>query len=196
MANRLVGAMRIRQVKPAFWSDDKLAGLSEATRLFYIGLWMIADDAGWFRWNPVETAGDLYRYETRTRRERRVCDMFERLSDAGRVVLHPCGHAFIPTMTNHQRLSGVAKQVQTSWKEHQACVIPQVPADPRDSPQEPADPRHGTGRNGIGTEREQGTERNGKGTGKGSARPLAPEGAVALTDEEDVPPHLRVVVLS
>jgi hypothetical protein len=41
--------VRIRQVKPAFWADSRLAELPERTRLFYIGLWMIADDAGWLR---------------------------------------------------------------------------------------------------------------------------------------------------
>jgi hypothetical protein len=181
--------MRIRQVKPAFWADSRLAEVSEATRLFYIGLWMIADDAGWFRWDQIEIARDLYGYETRTRRERRVATMFDSLVDLTRVVLHPCGHAEIPRMTVHQRLSGPTKQVQTSLNEHlRTCHPSPPPAITRDGPLLPASPR--TERNGTEQER----ERVGKGTGKGkgSARPLAPDGAGALT-EEDLPAFLRVV---
>lgn len=183
--------MRIRQVKPAFWSDARLAELPERTRLFYIGLWMIADDAGWFRWDPIEVARDLYGYESRVLRERRVSAMFASLTATGRVILHPCGHAFVPRMTTHQRLSGVAKQVQTSWKEHQTCIAPQLPADPREPPQVPADPRHGKERERE-QELEQGMERNGKGTGKGRAPAPAPDGARSLPDET-LPDFLRVV---
>lgn len=180
--------MRIRQVKPAFWADARLAEVPEATRLFYIGLWMVADDAGWFRWDPIEVARDLYGYETRTRRERRVVTMFEALTASARVVLHPCGHAEIPTMVVHQRLSGPTKQVQTALNEHlRQCHAPLLPAGSRGSPPSPASPRperNGTERKGNGT---------GKGTGKGSARPLAPSGASARTDEPDVPDFLRIV---
>lgn len=184
--------MRIRQVKPAFWSDARLAELPEATRLFYIGLWMIADDAGWLRWDASEVARDLYGYEGRVRRERRVTGMFAALVADGRVVVYECGHVEIPRMTTHQRLSGTAKQVQTAWKAHQSCLLPRTSETPRVSPQVPADARHGTEREQE-QEQEQGMERNGKGTGKGSARPLAPVGAVARMDEEDVPDFLRVV---
>ena len=156
--------MRIRQVKPAFWSDPHLATLSEATRLFYIGAWMVADDAGWLKLDVAEVAHDLYGYENRSRRERRVAAMYAELVAAGRIVEHPCGHSEIPTLVEHQRLSGTTKQVRTVFNEHlKQCVA----ATPRDLPQVPAGPRvspPGKERNGIGTERleeRSGTERNG-----------------------------------
>jgi|SRR5215471_10941261 len=37
---------RIRTIKPEFWSDEKLAPLPPVTRLVYVGLWSLADDAG------------------------------------------------------------------------------------------------------------------------------------------------------
>jgi hypothetical protein len=126
--------MRIRQVKPAFWSDAKVAELSERTRLFYIGLWMIADDAGWLRWDASEVARDLYGYESRPRRERRATAMFDELVAAERVVVHPCGHAVVPTMPGHQRLAGSTKQVTSVLNEHLREVSrgsPQVPAGSR-----------------------------------------------------------------
>ena len=166
--------MRIRQVKPAFWSDPILAALSEATRLFYIGLWMEADDAGWLRWDAAEIAHDLYGYESRVRREHRVEAMFVGLRDAGRLTVHVCGHIEIPTLVEHQRLSGATKQVRTVFNEHlklcgvvrDTSYVPQVPAGSRESPLIPESPR--PVRNGKEREREQ--ERSGLGTVSAQAR--------------------------
>ena len=158
--------MRIRQVKPAFWSDPMLATLTEATRLFYVGCWMVADDAGWMKLDVAEVAHDLYGYEPRSRRERRVAEMFASLVKAGRVVTHPCGHSEIPTLAEHQRLAAPTKQVRTVFNEHlKHCVSapprvsPQVPAPPRVSPLIPGTERNGTER--LEERERNGTERNG-----------------------------------
>lgn len=161
--------MRIRQVKPAFWDDEKLAALPEAIRLFYIGLWMIADDGGWMRWNAVETGRVLYGFDSRGKRERRVVQMFERLVEAGRVVPYPCGHAYIPKLMEHQRLSGQTKQVRTFEREHAGCLAPS-----RGSPRVPADSRTSPPGKEQEREREQVSERHGQ---EQVARPTAPSGA-------------------
>ena len=149
-------------MKPAFWSDAKVAELSERARLFYIGLWMIADDAGWLRWDAVEVSRDLYGYESRTKRERRVEAMWSELVNCGRVLVYPCGHAQIPTMPGHQRLAGATKQVITVLNEHlrEASTAPLLPANPR----------HGKERLGTDVER-NGEERSGQSTAH------APDGA-------------------
>lgn len=98
--------MRIRQVKPDFWSDELLATLPDTVRLFYIGLWQEADDAGWLRWNVAEVARDLYGYQPRGRRERWVLERSEALAKIGRLHFHDCGHAFLPTLTKHQKFGG------------------------------------------------------------------------------------------
>jgi hypothetical protein len=148
--------MRIRQVKPSFFKDPTMAGLSPAVRLFYIGLWLLADDAGWFRWDAAEVGNELYGYEPRARRERNVMAYLDVLLAEGRVVRHECGHMSIPTFPDHQRLSGLTKQVRTEWREHETRCLPQTPADARDSPQMP-----GSG-SGNGTVEERGTVGNGK----------------------------------
>ena len=43
---------RIRTIKPEFWSDEKLATVSETSLLVAIGLLNIADDEGYFNANP------------------------------------------------------------------------------------------------------------------------------------------------
>ena len=139
--------MRIRSVKPSFWADAKIADLAEPTRLFYVGLWMVADDAGWFRWDVREVARDLYGYESPRRREARSGRMLDELVVAGRVILHPCGHAEVPHLPEHQRLSGATKQVKTVLNDHlRKCLSSQPPADPRTSPQVPGTERIGTER--------------------------------------------------
>lgn len=182
--------MRIRQIKPAFWSDGRIAELPEPTRLFYVGLWMIADDAGWFRWDPVEVARDLYGYQSRAKRERRTAAMFDQLVTIGRIVLHPCGHAEVPKLGDHQHLAGATKQVRSSWIEHQRTCLPRIPAETRGDPPIPESPRPGNGKERVGS---------GDGSvshGKVTARSRAPEGATAVTDEENLEPFLRVVNLS
>jgi hypothetical protein len=157
-------------VKPAFWSDSRLAELPEPTRLFYVGLWMIADDAGWFRWDPVEVSRDLYGYEGRARRERRTAKMFDQLASVGRVVLYPCGHAQVPRLTDHQHLAGASKQVQTAFNAHLKECVSRTPATPRDSPPNPVEPRLG--------KVSEGRDMGGNGTvSEGQSTARAPDGA-------------------
>lgn len=139
--------MRIRQVKPGFWTDVVISALPASARLFYIGLWMQADDSGWFRWDVPQIAAELYGFEPRTRRERNAVSFGDALEAAGRLRRLDCGHAYIATLERHQRLSGNTKQVHTFKREHDtSCmsrVYPRVPADARTSP--PGKERNGTG---------------------------------------------------
>jgi hypothetical protein len=162
--------VRIRQVKPAFWSDSRLAELPEATRLFYVGLWMIADDAGWFRWDAVEVSRDLYGYEGRARRERRTTRMFEALVESRRIVLYPCGHAEVPKLADHQHLAGISKQVRTAFNEHLKGCVSRSPAATREDPRIPESPRPVKVREGQVMEG-NGTVSNGQSTAH------APDGA-------------------
>jgi len=99
--------MRIRQIKPAFWSDKVVGRLPPRTRLAFIGLWMLADDTGWIDGFDVEqAAAQLYPYEPAARRERELSEDVDRLVAAGRVVRHECGCLHIPRLEQHQRING------------------------------------------------------------------------------------------
>jgi hypothetical protein len=98
--------MRIRSVRPDFWQDDTLGHLSDSVRLFYIGLWCVADDAGWLEWKPAQIGAALYPYRIPAARVRSIETWGETLVEAGRIVRHPCGCAYIPTMTKHQKAGG------------------------------------------------------------------------------------------
>jgi hypothetical protein len=177
--------VRIRQVKPAFWTDSRLALLPAATRLFYIGLWNIADDTGWLRWEVPTIGAELYGYEPRMARERRVAAMGDALEQAGRITRYPCGHALIPTLTEHQRMSAATKRVKTVEKEHERCS-----ADARGSQRTSAAPRPVGNVSPSGTDGVNGTVTD-LGAPARAGEPAGPR-AAATEFEEKVP---RLVAL-
>jgi hypothetical protein len=54
---------RIRYLKPDFFKDEDLATLPIATRLFYAGLWVIADKAGRLEDRPKRLKIEIFPYE-------------------------------------------------------------------------------------------------------------------------------------
>lgn len=140
--------MRIRSVKPDFWRDRLMADLPADVRLFYIGLWQEADDAGWMRWKLDEIAADLYPYRSVRQRERQTREWGARLVDIERVVVHPCGHAFIPKLTKHQLSQGGSKS-RYVLAEHALCK-PESGGLRSDTSDYGREVREGTGREGEG----------------------------------------------
>lgn len=143
-------------MKPEFFKDGTIAALSPVARLTYIGLWMLADDAGWFRLDVPAIGIELFGYDSRARRERAVAGVLVDLAAAGRIVTHECGHAQIPTLVDHQRFAGETKRVYTVKREHADCprvpagnrgddALDPMPAGPRGSPRIPATVRNGRG---------------------------------------------------
>lgn len=98
--------MRIRQVRPEFFSDPVVGTLSPEARLTYIGLWCIADDAGWLPWDVAAIAAMLSPYQSVPVRTRMYTRATTALVEAGRVIVHPCGCAFIPRLADHQKIGG------------------------------------------------------------------------------------------
>ena len=98
--------MRIRQVKPEFWSDSDMASLAYPVRLIYIGLWCVADDAGYIDWRPERIAHDLLGYESTKVRERHLTEWASVLVETGHLQMFECGCALIPTLAKHQRDTG------------------------------------------------------------------------------------------
>lgn len=54
---------RIRTIKPEFWHSQSNARLSRNARLFFIGLWNLADDEGRCIGNPTWLAGQIFPYD-------------------------------------------------------------------------------------------------------------------------------------
>lgn len=142
---------RIRQIKPSWWLDKELhTRLTADVREFYIGLWQLADDAGWFEWDAVRIGAELYPYSGTAKRERNVATWtiaLEKLQpEAPHLVRYTCGHAVVPKMPDHQRIAG--KQTFTNRDKHRECrgVSRCEPKSATDSPG-----RVGNGRESNGT---------------------------------------------
>ena len=111
--------MRVRLIRPAYWTDADLhTRLSAEQREFYIGLWMLADDAGYLAWDAERVGAELYPYKTAAWR-RRLTAWLEVLGPT-HVRLLDCGrHVFIPNLTRFQTPPKPSSQV---LREHLTCT--------------------------------------------------------------------------
>lgn len=99
--------MRSRLVRPEFWSDSLVAQLPDPVRLLYIGLWCVADDAGYLEWDYARIGSELMPYRMPTARAKRVEQLSATLIESGRVRLLECGrHAVIPSLERHAIAGG------------------------------------------------------------------------------------------
>ena len=98
--------MRIRQVRPEFFTDPVTGHLPPAVQVTYIGLWCVADDAGYFTYDPDQIGALLYPYLSIRVRTRRISENLAELERIGRLIRWDCGCARIPTFESHQKIGG------------------------------------------------------------------------------------------
>lgn len=172
--------MRIRTIKPEFWTDKRVASWDLFTRLFYIGLWSAADDHGRGSAEPVRLAAELFPYDlSRDTRETlaSISRALARLSGESRVTLYTVGDETffeISRWNSHQK-------VDRPGKSRIPTVSEGVLVDSRDSRDTLATLsrlEQGTGNREQGTG-EQGAGMQGEVAG-GSPTSKAPK----LTDDE------------
>jgi len=104
---------RIRTIKPEFWQDEKLVGLPDVTRLLFLGLVSLADDAGRLLDKPVKIEADLFDGEQDRRRE-----VVESLANLSRIGVIRRGFT-----ASGQRIIEI-----TNWKRHQRVDHPNYAA--------------------------------------------------------------------
>lgn len=187
--------MRIRQIKPSWFLDKELRkGITADAREFYVGLWMIADDAGWFAWDVERIAAELYPYEPNGRRERNVtkwADTLERLNDeAPHLVVYSCGHASVPKMPGHQRNAGKVS-VGTRDKHRTECrdVVSRIRLTVATTPGEPK----------VDTDRQSSLRKEERGksngtVGNGSTREATPQSGGPATEFQARVPRPLIAV--
>lgn len=151
---------RIRQIKPSWFLDKELRrGTTADARELYVGLWMLADDAGYLTWDIERIAAELYPYDGVSRRERLVTTWAASLETLNakdpHLIVYSCGHARVPKMPAHQRIAG--KQSLGVRDAHLLCrnavsrrrlTVATGPGEPTMATDSP-----GIGRVGNGTER-------------------------------------------
>lgn len=113
---------RTRLIRPTFFTDRKMAKLTDSARLVYIGLWTLCDDAGFFEYDVPEIAVALFPREGARKAERRIEDAIVRLVAAERVELLPCGlHAIVPKLPDHRARGG--ETLYTIRKRHESRCL-------------------------------------------------------------------------
>lgn len=121
---------RTRLIRPTFFSDKKMAALPFGTRLAYIGLWTLCDDAGFFETDVADIAVALFPRETERKGEKLIEDALVRLVGAGRVELLSCGrHGVVPSLPDHRQKSG--ETLFTIRKQHEARCLRRATEPPK-----------------------------------------------------------------
>lgn len=93
--------MKIRSVRPEFFSDTRMASLSSAARILYIGLWCIADDEGRGRYLPKQIEGEVFPNE-----QVDIVGLLAELLDSERIVPYQVGeevYFHIPKFAVYQK---------------------------------------------------------------------------------------------
>ena len=98
--------MRIRQIRPEFFTDPVTAHLPPAVQMAYIALWCVADDDGWIDWDVPQIGALVYPYKSVHAREALIDRAGAALAAVGRLRVMDCGCARIPTLMAHQKIGG------------------------------------------------------------------------------------------
>lgn len=99
--------MRIRTIKPEFFEDEKLAELPPHDRLFFIGLWCLADKNGVVENRPAFLKAKIFPYEYGETTD--VSQMLPRLSNLNLIQMFTYegrGYLAITSFKKHQRITG------------------------------------------------------------------------------------------
>jgi len=137
--------VKIRSIKPDFWKSETVAGLPFEARLFFIGLWNLADDYGRFRAHPKIVRGELLPFDD----DAPVDRWLEQIADAGLIVLYEVDgtrYGWVRGFSEHQkidrraasRLPEPSPQHLVGHADHEPTPADD-PADPAGNVAEPAD---------------------------------------------------------
>jgi hypothetical protein len=128
---------RIRNIKPDFWTDEKLVELETWERLLFIGLWNFADDEGYMAYSPKRIKMQVFPGDSLE-----VSRGIQSLISIGAVrifdsELGPVLH--ITNWSKHQKVSNPSKSKYSSIRlvpQGQKPQEPQKHADPTPDPLE------------------------------------------------------------
>lgn len=93
--------MRSRNIKPGFFRNEKLGELQPITRLFFAGLWCVADFRGNLEWRPKRIKTELLPYDDGIEPDVLLTELIQ----AGFVIpytIDGCDYVNLPTFSKHQ----------------------------------------------------------------------------------------------
>jgi hypothetical protein len=105
---------RIRTIKPAFWSDAKIAELSYGCMAFFIGLWNFCDDEGKCENDPRQLSLRMPVF-----RSKDILSWLRTLSELGLIQFSECSQWVLVTNWEHQRIDRprpvIVKKESIQW---------------------------------------------------------------------------------
>lgn len=128
---------RIRTIKPEFWHDEKLAGVSRDARLLFIGLWNFADDNGRLGGSARVIRGLLFPFDD----DIDISHCLDELQNVGVVFRYQAeGKDFfqVRNFSKHQRIDKRAKSWIPPPSEEFSAESRQVRAESAHKTAEPA----------------------------------------------------------
>ena len=159
--------MKARLIRPGFWTDADLSSMPAETRLFYVGLWMSADDAGYVAWDVDRIGAELYPFRSMSWRRRQMPLMLEALTPQHVRILTCERHLVIPNLEKYQHAPRPSYQHRS---EHERCAR-HVLARASTDEHVPARPK--------GKERKEEKEEKGDTAASGAASPFRDRMAAA-----------------
>jgi hypothetical protein len=151
---------RIRSIKPEFFTDGKIARLPADTALFFIGLWCLSDDFGFFSTDSRELSLSLPRW-----RSQNVLRMLTALQRCALIrVSRVCGVGVVVGW-NHQRIKD---RRASKWNEKE--IIWDEPENNAPEPRKNGPGEEGRGEEGKGRESLTGQRRRKTGPSGGQQK--------------------------
>ena len=100
--------MRMRWLKPEFFSDPVVGTWPEVAQVTYLGLWCAADDSGKFAWVLPTLYGSILPFRS-LKRFRFALEIIENAEKVKRYTVDGREYGCIPTFVLHQRFSTPAR---------------------------------------------------------------------------------------
>jgi hypothetical protein len=114
--------LRGRYLMREYWTDsDLFLRLTAAERELYIGLWMLADDAGWLPRDIEGIGAAVMQYEDRAPRSARVRAGLDRLRDLGKIRSERCC-LYLPAVMKYPRAGNKSTEHLVEHQRHSAKV--------------------------------------------------------------------------
>jgi hypothetical protein len=141
--------MRIRSVKPEFFTDRVTGRWSFELAYFYSALWCLSDDEGRFEWEPEAIRGQLFPY----RSGMNTGVLLEQLRKTGRAVKYVVdgqAYGWLPKFKNHQHPN---KPQESKLPSPEGVTPEPLPEDSGNTPVELPPVEEGRGEERRGEER-------------------------------------------
>lgn len=135
---------RTRILRPSLWIDATTATMTDSAFRAYLGIATCADDDGWLLWRPPTLAAHLLRYLAPARRTRLLAKATDELREAGLLMVHDCGCAFLPYLARDLRVTG-GSHASTVREYHESHTATDVSVQVSPSPASGSGSESGSG---------------------------------------------------